>query len=158
MRISALRRFALAFLILAFAPLQAQAKSDFSGTWKANIAKSDFGPAPPPDSIVEKIVHQEPSLKVNYVQTGGSGNATFDLVYTTDGQECVNHMGGNEIKSTLKWDGDDLVADSKGSYDGIDFTSKDRWTLSGGGKTLTVDRHISASGDEFEMKWVFEKQ
>jgi hypothetical protein len=82
----------------------------------------------------------------------------YDLVYTTDGKECVNHMGDNEIKSTLKWEGDDLVADSKGSFDGNDFTAKDRWSLSDGGKTMTVQRHISTAGGDFDMKLVFEKQ
>jgi hypothetical protein len=157
-RKSVFRLFSLALLTLAFAPLQAQAKSDFNGTWKANISKSDFGPAPPPDRIVQKIVHRDPSLKVHFVQTGGPGDMTFDLVYTTDGKECVNHMGDNEIRSTFKWEGDDLVADSKGSFDGNDFTAKDRWSLSGGGKTMTVERHIASAGGDFDMKLVFDKQ
>ena len=144
--------------MLACGLFQAQAKSDFSGTWKANIAKSDFGPAPPPDSIVEKIVHQDPSLKLKFAQTGGTGDVTSDMVYTTDGKECVNHLGDNEFKTTLKWDGDDLVADTTGSFDGTDFTAKDRWALSDGGKTMTVERHISIADGDFDMKLVFEKQ
>jgi hypothetical protein len=38
---------------------------------------------------------------------------TYDMAYTTDGKECVNHMGDNEFKTTLKWEGDDLVATPK---------------------------------------------
>jgi hypothetical protein len=84
---------------------------------------------------------------------------TYDMVYTTDGKECVNHMGGdNEIRTMLKWDGDDLVGDSKGSFEGNEFTAKDRWTLSDGGKTMSVTRHISAGGADFDMKLVFDKQ
>jgi hypothetical protein len=151
--------FPLAILTLALGLVQAQAKSDFSGTWKANAAKSDFGPMPPPDSMTQKIVHADPSLKVNVAQTGGGGDMTYDMVYTTDGKECVNHMGGdNEIRTSLKWEGDDLVGDSKGSYEGNDFTAKDRWTLSDGGKTMTLQRHISAGGTDFDMKLVFDKQ
>jgi hypothetical protein len=158
MRKSTFRLFSLALLTVALGLVQAQAKSDFSGTWKANATKSDFGPMPPPDSMTEKIVHEDPSFKVNIAQTGGSGDMTYDQVYTTDGKECVNHMGDNEFKSTLKWDGDDLVADTKGSYEGNEFTAKDRWTLSDGGKTMTVTRHISTSMGEFDMKLVFDKQ
>jgi hypothetical protein len=158
MRKSTFRLFSFALLTLALGLVQAQAKSDFSGTWKANATKSDFGPMPPPDSMTEKIVHEDPSFKVNIAQTGGSGDMTYDQVYTTDGKECVNHMGDNEFKSTLKWDGDDLVADTKGSYEGNEFTAKDRWTLSDGGKTMTVTRHISTSMGEFDMKLVFDKQ
>jgi hypothetical protein len=137
---------------------QAQAKSDYSGTWKANTTKSDFGPMPPPDSIVEKITHVDPDMKVNIAQVGGQGDMTYDMVYTTDGKECVNHVGDNVFKTMLKWEGDELVADTKGAFDGNEFTAKDHWTLSDGGKTMTVQRHISTAMGEFEMKLVFEKQ
>ncbi len=159
MRKSTFRLFSLALLTVALGLVPALAKSDYSGTWKANAGKSDFGPMPPPDSMSQTIVHADPSLKVHVVQTGGSGDMSYDMVYTTDGKESVNHIGGdNEIKTTLKWDGEDLVGDSKGSYEGNDFTAKDRWTLSDGGKTMTVTRHISAGGADFDMKVVFEKQ
>lgn len=152
------RLFSFAVLTLAVGLMQAQAKSDFSGTWKANTSKSDFGPMPAPDSLTEKIVHEDPSLKVNVVQTGGPGDQTYDMLYTTDGKECVNHPGGNEFKTTLAWEGDDLVATTKGSYEGNDFTAKDHWTLSDGGKTLTVTRHISTGMGDFDMKMVLDKQ
>ncbi|MGD0365159.1 MAG: hypothetical protein ABSC93_30115 [Bryobacteraceae bacterium] len=158
MRYSTLKISTLALIALAFGLVQAQAKSDYSGTWKANTTKSDFGPLPPPDTMVEKIAHEDPSLKINVAQTGGSGDATYDMIYTTDGKECVNHPGGNEFKTILKWDGDDLTAETKGSYEGTDFTAKDRWTLADGGKTLTVTRHISTSMGEFDQKLVLEKQ
>jgi hypothetical protein len=155
----AARLFSLALLTLALGLVQAQAKTDFSGTWKINAGKSDFGPMPPPDSMTEKITHQDPSLKANVATTGGpQGDMTYDITYTTDGKECVNRVGDNEFKSTLKWDGDDLVVETKGSFSGTDFTSKDRWTLSGDGKTLTVVRHISSAMGEADMKEVFEKQ
>jgi hypothetical protein len=158
MRNSGFRLFPLTFVLVALAVVQAQAKSDFSGTWKASTSKSDFGPMPPPDSMVEKIVHEDPSIKINIAQTGGQGDMTYDMAYTTDGKECVNTFAGNEFKTTLKWDGDALVSDTKGSFDGNDFTAKDRWTLSDGGKTMTVERHIATAMGDFEMKLVFEKQ
>jgi hypothetical protein len=158
MRKSTSKLYCLALLVLTIGLVQAQAKSDFSGTWKIDPAKSDFGPAPPPDTMVQKIVHAEPNLKVNLVQTGGSGDMSLDLVYTTDGKECVNHMGDNEVKTKLKWEGEDLVGETSGSFDGNDFTAKDHWSLADGGKTMTVQRHISVGGDDFDMKLVFVKQ
>lgn len=158
MRKTTFRLFLLALLTLALGLLQAQAKTDFSGTWKINAGKSDFGPAPAPDSLVMKIAHEDPSLKASVVQTGGSGDMNYDMVYTTDGKECVNHPGGNEFKSTLKWEGDDLTIDIKGSFSGTDFTAKDRYTLSDGGKTLTVQRHASTAMGDFDMKLVLDKQ
>jgi hypothetical protein len=150
--------FSLTLLTLALGLVQAQAKSDLNGTWKLNTAKSDFGPLPPPDSRTEKIAHEDPSLKVNIAQTGGTGDMTYDVVYSTDGKESVNHVGDNEFKSTMKWDGDDLAVDTKGSFGGTDFTSKDRWAVSSDGKTLTIVRHISSAMGEADMKEVYEKQ
>jgi hypothetical protein len=155
----ATRIFSVTLFTLALGLVQAQAKSDFSGTWKIDSAKSDFGPMPAPDSITQKITHVDPSLKANVATTGGmQGDMTYDVNYTTDGKECVNKLGENEFKSTLKWDGDDLIVDTKGSFSGNDFTSKDRWTLSSDGKTLTVARHISSPMGEADMKEVFAKQ
>jgi hypothetical protein len=152
------RLFSLTLLTLALGFVQAQAKTDFSGTWKLNASKSDFGQMPAPDSMTQKITHQDPSLKVNVASTGGMGDMTYDFSYTTDGKECVNHMGDNEFKSTLKWDGDDLVVDIKGSFGGTDFTAKDRWTLSGDGKTLTITQHFSSAMGEGDVKEVLDKQ
>jgi len=152
------RSFAI-FAILALAALPALAKPDFTGDWKLNTSKSTFGDVPGPDSMTIKVAHAEPKLDTVSKQSGQMGEIEMKGSYTTDGKECLNHMGGdNEIKTTLKWDGDDLVGDSKGSFDGNEFTAKDRWTLSDGGKTMTVTRHISAGGADFDMKFVFEKQ
>jgi len=153
------RLFSWTFLTLALGLVQAQAKTDFSGTWKVNAAKSDFGPMPAPDTMTEKITHQDPSLKANVASTGGpQGDMTYDINYTTDGKECVNHVGDNEFKSTLNWDGDVLVAETKGSFSGTDFTSKDRWTLSADGKTLTIARHVTSAMGDADIKLVFDKQ
>jgi hypothetical protein len=139
--------------------MPARAKSDFSGTWKVNIAKSDFGQMPPPDSQVEKIAHQDPDMKININSTGGpQGDLNYDITYTTDGKENTNSVAGNEFKSTAQWDGDALVINTKGSFSGTDFTAKDRWTMSSDGKNITVDRHISSSMGEMDMKLLLEKQ
>lgn len=153
------RLLSLALLTMALGFVQAQAKSDFTGTWKVDTAKSDFGPIPAPDSLTETIVHQDPSLKATIASTGGmQGDMKYDVAYTTDGKECVNKVGENEFKSTLKWDGDDLVVETKGSFGGNDFTSKDRWNLSADGKTLTVTRHLASAMGEADVKEILVRQ
>ena len=146
-------------LTVALGVVQAQAKTDFSGTWKLDVSKSEFGPMPPPDSITEKIAHQEPEIKANVASTGGAmGDMTYDVTYTTDGKESTNKFADNEFKSTAKWDGDALVIDTKGKFGDNEFTSQDRWTLDGDGKTLTMSRHVSSAMGDADMKLVFQKQ
>ena len=158
MRIISYKFITLIVLIAVVGLIPALAKSDFSGDWKLNASKTDFGPMPPPDTLTEKVTHEDPNIKMSVAQTGGTGDIKYDMAYTTDGKESVNHMGDNEFKTTLKWDGDELVGDTKGSFDGNDFTAKDRWALSDGGKTMTVTRHVSMSMGEFDIKLVFDKQ
>jgi hypothetical protein len=152
--------FAIVIVTAAFAVLQAQAqaKPNLTGTWKMDVGKSDFGPAPAPTSQTDKITHDDPSLKISISQTSQMGDLNYDVTYSTDGKETTNTIRGSDFKSIAKWDGDSIVIDSKGSFNGNDVTLKDRWTLSEDGKTLNVQRHVTSPMGEADQKIVFEKQ
>src|SRR5438105_5674927 len=91
----------------------AQAKPNFSGEWKLNASKSEFGPMPAPTSRTDKIAHADPALKITTTQSGQNGDVTYDLKYATDGSETTNELRGNAMKSTSKWDGDTLLITTK---------------------------------------------
>ena len=148
-----------ALSVTAFATsMFAQSKPNFSGTWKLNVAKCDFGPLPAPDSRVDVIVHTEPAIKDDITQTGGQGDFTGTINYTTDGKEATNKMGPREVKSTLGWEGSHLVVNSKLMLNDAEITIKSVWTLSDDGKTLTQDAHINSPMGELDTKTVFDKQ
>ncbi len=147
-----------AVMLAALFALMAQAKPNFSGTWKCNISKSDFGQMPAPDTRTDKITHEDPDLKDTLSQSGQMGEVTADLKYSTDGKETTNSVRGNEIKSTAKWEGDELVINGKGSFQGADITLTDHWSLSGDGNTLTIQRHVTSPMGETDQKIVLEKQ
>ncbi len=87
------------------------------------------------------------------------GEFEFTSNYTTDGKECTNQgFGGSESKSTLKWEGDNLIIETKGAFGDNPYTMEDKWTLSDAGKVLTVLRHFSSGMGEMDQKLVFEKQ
>ncbi len=153
------RSFAAVLCLLALvAAAPALAKSDFTGEWKMSVSKSEFGPMPPPDSASNSVAHKDPQLKLHVKQVGERGEFEMDLNYTTDGKECVNEVMGNPMKSVLKWEGDDLLIDTKASFDGNEFRMQDKWQLSEGGKILIINRHMSSSMGEGDQKLVFEKQ
>jgi hypothetical protein len=148
-----------ALFVTAFATsMLAQSKPNFSGTWKLNIAKCDFGPLPAPDSRTDVIVHDDPIIKDDVTQTGGQGDFSGTINYTTDGKEATNKMGPREIKSTLGWEGSHLVVNSKLMLNDAEITIKSVWTLSDDGKTLTQDAHINSPMGELDTKQVFDKQ
>jgi hypothetical protein len=153
------RLFPVMLLGVALGLAPAYAKTNYSGTWKANIEKSDFGAMPAPDSQTDVIAHSDPSVKVSVSSKGQMGDMNYDMNFSTDGKETQNNQGDMiQTTSTAKWDGDQIVIDTKGSFNGTDFTAKERWTLAEDGKTLTVDRHVTSAMGEFDMKILMDKQ
>lgn len=152
------RRFLIVLAILAIATLPLLAKPNFTGDWKLNVSKSDFGQMPAPDSMTQKVNHEEPNLKVAVKQTGEQGEFGWEANYTTDGIECSNQFGPGTVKSTLKYDGETLVITSKGTFGDNDFTMTAKWTVSADGKVLTIQQHFSSGMGEGDQKMVLEKQ
>jgi hypothetical protein len=136
----------------------AAAAPNFTGDWKLNNAKSDFGQMPPPDSMTQKIAHEDPKLKVAIKQSSQRGEFEAESNYTTDGSESTNTIRDNPIKSIVKWDGDALMFDSKARFGENEITIKDKWTASEDGKVLTVERHFTSQMGEMKQKLIFEKQ
>jgi len=136
-----------------------QAQPNFSGNWKMNIAKSDFGPVPAPEILTRAIQHHDPTLEIATHQKGARGEVDTQLKYTTDGKPCVNMVQGGEAKGVAKWLGENLVIENERDFQGTPITSKETWTLSDGGKTLTITNHVSVPKQgEFDIKYVFDKQ
>jgi len=148
----------LALLVVAALAMPAAAKTDFSGTWKLEADKSDFGPMPPPEKYEQTVSHKDPELKISLLQAGQQGEMKAEMAYSTDGKETTNEIRGNPVKSTAKWEGDALLIESKMDIQGNELKLADKWSLSADGKTLTMNRKINAPQGEFEMKMVLAKQ
>jgi hypothetical protein len=139
---------------MTFLAAQSQAATNFSGEWKLNTAKSDYGPIPAPELMTRSIKHDDPVIQVSTHQKGAQGETTTDLKYTTDGKPAENKGS----KGTAKWNGDKLVVDSVRDFQGAEIKLHDVWTLSGDGKMLTVNSHASVPQGEFDITWVFDRQ
>jgi hypothetical protein len=148
---------ALAALLCAgFA--QAADKPDFSGEWKCNIAKSDFGPMPnKPEKITRAVTHKDPNIQYQSTFVGQQGEMKTEFKCTTDGKECINKFFNSEGASKMTWDGSKLVAKSKREFQGNELSITETWELSGDGKVLTVTSSMTSSMGDFVMKTVFEK-
>ncbi len=140
------------------ASLVAQSKPNFSGTWKLNVSKSDFGPLPGPTSRIDVIEHNDPVLKDSTSAEAAQGKQTFVSTYTTDGKEVVNKRGPQDIKSTVVWDGNKLVFNTKLTANDQDITIKNIWSLSADGQTLTQNVHLAAQMGEADQVMIMEKQ
>ena len=137
-------------------------KPDFTGNWKLNSDKSDFGPLQAPGSATVKIQHKEPDLKIDFRQ----GDSTAALACTTDGsqrKDCAGPVLGIAlpitVTSKVAWDGSALIFLSEGEFNGGHVQIRDRWTLSPDGRTTTIHRHgVSSTDGEADQTIVLEKQ
>lgn len=132
-------------------------KPNFSGVWKLNPAKSEFGQAPAPQSLVSHIEHHDPELKVHSEITGPQGTYTTDYKWITDGRENVNSVRGNEVRATVVWNGRTLASNAKTTVNGATLTIVDLWTLSEDGQTLTISRTVQGPQGTAEQKYVYDK-
>jgi len=149
--------FAVVAVLVPF-HTHAQSVPNLSGEWKLNIALSDYGSIPAPQMMTRTIQHNDPSLHISTHQKGAQGESTTDLVYTTDGRECVNKIQGSEARGTAKWQSDRLIVQSIRSLQGSDIATVETWALSNGGKLLTIAIRVALQQQEYNIKLVFDKQ
>lgn len=149
-------------VLVFFSPAAQDAKPDFSGKWTLDVAKSDFGQMPPPESMVAVIEHKEPNVKITSTQKNQQGEVTNERTMTTDGKENSNTlrtmMGDQPITSTTKWNGKALVTAFRLAFQEMAIDVSESWDLAADGKTLTVTRDFKSQQGDFSQKSVFNKQ
>ena len=145
----------LAVSLLATA--YAQQKPNFTGTWKLNVGKSDFGPVPGPDTRTQKIDHKDPALKVANDEEGPMGKQNWEINLVADGTEVTAKMGDRDVKNAVAWEANNIVVTTKLQYEGSDVVIKATYVLSDDGKVLTVNAHITSPMGEFDQKLIYEK-
>jgi hypothetical protein len=115
-------------------------KPDFTGTWK-QVGLSDR-------VRIDKIDHKDPYLKVAAESSGPSAGLFLDHDFRTDGTEQVdNNVSGRQRWRTASWQGSALVILTV-IKDGYHVSvTRESWTVSGEGKTLTkTTRNINMDG------------
>jgi hypothetical protein len=77
----------------------------------------------------------------------------------TDGKLSINKMTNGEAKGTAHWEGDALIIESSQQNGPAEIKSRETWTLSSDGKTLTILTHLTIPQQgELDVKQVFDKQ
>jgi hypothetical protein len=152
-----IRATIFATLLLA-ASAFAQSQPNFSGTWKVNLAKSDFGMLPPPENRTDVIEHSGDSVNDKVSAVNQQGKQDYVLTFKTDGGESVSKIADREMKITAKWDGPVLAVKMKLSVQGQDIDIQSKWTLSADGSILTQNVHLASAMGETDQKVVYEKQ
>ena len=132
-------RFFLLFLaISAFG----QTPPDFSGTWRQTSRGVER------QMDIKQGGH---SLLVKTTVTNAKGKRSLEVKYEIGGP-AVTYTGldGDEFRSSVRWDAQDLVFDTIEREDGKEIPEKTVWTLAEGRDKLQVKRHSGKAGKTTE--------
>jgi hypothetical protein len=163
---------ALVFSMALPTALLAQAKTDFSGTWTFDEAKSDPAPAraggggggggrgggrggAPATAMTIKQTATELSMD----RTTAQGAQT--VVLKLDGTDSTNTIGMGPATSKAVWDGPRLVVSTTQTMQGrggggeITITSKEIYSVSG--NVLTIETTRTTPGGEQTRKLIYTK-
>jgi hypothetical protein len=177
--------FAAALCCMLSIAAFAQAKTaDFSGTWTLDVSKSKLDERARIESMTLTVAQTAKDIKVDTKTTraprpegagggggmgggrGGFGGGDTSFTYTLDGKATAiqqeTPMGTVPVSLTGKLDGGTLNLASSRTFNGpngeITSTTKDTWTLSPDGKTLTVVRESTSPRGTNSSTMVFVKK
>jgi hypothetical protein len=113
------------------------APPDFTGVWELNLERSTLRGSEP-KRIVMEIEHREPRLvqQIHLMNAGGA-EKRITFAYET-GAETTNSVGGAPARTWARWEGAELVIESRVVTPCRQVYFKDHWLLSEDGRTLTM--------------------
>jgi hypothetical protein len=122
-------------------PLYSQAKPNFTGNWKLNLEKSNFGEGGGPESLTVAIEHKNDVFK--YIAEGEANGQSFreEVELPIDGKD---HPGPNGTSMMMQWEGSAIAFALKN--DAGDVIQHGTIELSADGKTTT--RSVLQKGDD----------
>lgn len=182
------KNFVLAAIISLFVfavTVSAQKAPSFGGTWTLDVAKSKLGDRNRIESQTLTVTQTDKDIKVATTSKmmapptgapaggggggrmgGGMGGGDTTNTYTLDGKETIveqeTQMGKIPVKFTGKVDGVKLMLASSRTMNTpngeMTFTTKDTWSLSADGNTLTVDAESTGPRGPNTTQKVFTKK
>jgi len=158
--------FCVLLTVLSAPAFCAEPSPNLNGKWKLNIAKSDFGPLPAPDSRTDEIEQHGSEIEQSVVSDGPQGKQTFTLLLSVDGKQRVvppdspmSHIGTLILeKITASWDGSTLAVSESLKLQGTDVEANNRYDLSENGAVLTITSHAVSPMGQVDRKLVFDRE
>jgi hypothetical protein len=162
----------LRLAVLAVVLVSVQGEADFSGTWILNKVHSDvsqaLGLSDDPEqarnaTMTMEVAQQGSDLRVTRIVNIRGREQREVHTYKTDGSETMNTgFRGETIIARAFREGDKLVVESTRTWrvllHAFSAHSRGVWSLSPGGKTLTIDAQVQSLRGEQRLRAVFDKQ
>jgi hypothetical protein len=136
----------------------AQKKPDFSGEWILNRQASTLSPgADTTQSGVVRIEHREPVFRYNARLVMGPTPFEYGFELRSDGSQLAGTQQGRPVVSSLMWDGDALLFESRVDRADGALTVSFRYELLDGGRRLRGTEHVRGSRTQDNV-WIFDRR
>lgn len=149
-------------LMFILAPnLRTQKRPDFSGTWKLNLAKSDYGDLQGPESRTDVIEQHDNRISESVTAEGRHRRQQYALSFATDGSETAlppdTRMGVVTILTvSAHWRENILAVTQHLKFQGATLVATDAYLLSDDGNTLTMILSLNG-GSRTDATFVFDR-
>ena len=149
------------FSLAATITLSAAGADNSLGTWKANVAKCKYTPAPwPVKSLTVSREAAPGGVKVTNTGTRTNGsaiNSSYTAKYDGSSSEVTGEGSPYDSMSVKQGDANTFTYEAKNSK--TKYRASGRIAISGDGKTMTTTASgVDADGKPMTMKLVYEKQ
>src|SRR5437879_3745758 len=152
-----MRTYLIVICLLLVGLSFAAAQPNFSGIWKMDAEKSDWGPVSAPVSVEYVIRHVGSKISFNYTQDG----MTSRVDITPDNEERITSTTAeNATWTRAYWSGDVLVLEARerrrfGTQTNVGPSWTSRWSLSSDGQQFIIDRTIKNGSEAAVQHLVF---
>jgi hypothetical protein len=145
-------RFSLEFRGPAIGILQLGMPTDpnFSGVWQLNVEKSVVRGEAPMKTFM-KIDHAKSKIIQRVLVTHRDGTEAFVVFNYDTGDETINGIGTETVRSRAHWEGPELVIESWLKSKDRELRLVDYWSISSDGKTLTMAHRDDALAGQISV-------
>lgn len=148
-------RLACALLVLCSASALAQeARPDLSGTWLLDKGKSRLQA----DTSILYIDHDDPRLLLTRAHVTDGKADLFEILVLADGEDDVKKWRGDTTVNRCRWEGNELVLESRERRGRKESLTSMRFALSPDGRTLTVEERFTGPGRPVENTLVLQRE
>lgn len=121
--------------------------ANFSGTWRLDLARSVLK-LPPVSEMLMRIIHDDPSFDQSVRSVGPDGAVMLGrYVGRTDGEDFhIKMQGLYPARSQARWQGDELVIESRVDVGGREIYLRDHWSLANPDELHMVHRDDALDG------------
>jgi hypothetical protein len=132
---------------------------DFSGEWILNRKACTLSPgADAMQSAVVQIEHRDPKFRYKAAFVSESGPLNYEYELLSDGREVVNSQQGVTTVSSLRWDGDALVAAWHIQRPDGELKISFRHELIDGGRRLRAVEELRGTDRHQDNIWIFDRK